>query len=1425
MEIIRKTIHRAMKIGSTSDVITGRTTNGEIYTKSGISYTMTPDLDAMYYFKISLMSKVKDIAFLDPIPVDLSLSGDITGVTYTTTTTTIPPTTTTTTTLPPTTTTTTLPPTTTTTTTTLRPVLSAEYSFACELTGITECTTFERAYAIRINFDLINFEDRYLYEAFTLGIYVFNQMTLNELRSTDFLLTDYNTRAEAFRIYLSEVYGYNIQSVIYRRENLSCICEPVIPTTTTTTTIAPTTTTTTTVEPTTTTTTTLPITTTTTTEFVPYTGTSTTTTTTEAPITTTTTTVEPTTTTTTTVAPTTTTTTTKIYPLSVDYNYYCELSGSTEPYGVDGNERVSMFTVNFNSYSVNEYINQSFTANFITYPMISLDQLLNVDITNNIDFIKRVDDFRIYLFVKYGFIVQYESYININAGCTIAPPTTTTTTTLAPTTTTTTLAPTTTTTTLPPTTTTTTTLRPVLSADYIFACELDGVDCITYERAYAIKINFDLINYEIKYMFDAFTLGIYVFNQMTLDELRSIDFLLVDYNFRAEAFRIYVSNLYGFNVQTITYRNENFDCDCFPTTPTTTTTTTIPPTTTTTTTVEPTTTTTTTLPITTTTTTEFVPYTGTSTTTTTTEAPITTTTTTIEPTTTTTTTLPPTTTTTTTVNLPLSADYSYYCEVSGIIPTGNERVYKITINYIDHSIDEYINQAFVVNSINYNAITINQLMDITFINNTNFTTRVDDFRIYLFNLYGLIIQTEPYINVNAGCIIVPTTTTTTLPPTTTTTTLPPTTTTTTTEFVPYTGSSTTTTTTEAPITTTTTTIAPTIVSKSMSYQYGCQYYNDGGIDKNTGYSIATGIVVDTLYSNDTHSYTYYDVFTDYSYNGDEKIFNKTTYDYLSNLTSEDDVIIKFNELIDYVVYVESVLDIFDVIILWDTESCPQDIVITTTTTTIPPTGRFYGANYTSFVCDIVYGEYNDEHARAYLLNIYKYIDGVLTDEFHYDLSASYDGGIIEALLPNELEKLTVSAYDVRVNKILAYLQTLVELEGFTPSNIVNSSRMHDPVSCPISVVYTDSFIIEDCTCELIDPTTHIPHYLTVFGGVTNGYYYESEIANIIANTVGAGMYFDSWQGADSFINDKYTTTTFITMPNNDLSVTAIFYPYVNAKINGVDSGYIYTKGAIITITAPEPPLHYHFVNWSGNTEFITSGSTTTTTIQITIDTTDIVIGYVFAPDPTYTLTVNNGIIVNPELVLVWDDINNTPINPYSLVEWNNFFDLPTNGGEFTAVYVNGNEVNLIGGANITLKSSIFANNLNLLEINDLLGCIQYGENSCFDSAYFITHINLPVIKTIGGDFFLGLAVTNISFPSLISVGSFSFAGWLNISSINIPVCTDLGGTVTDDNVFYGIIGNIITLTVPVALMTCNGGLPDGDIQYLQANNDVTIITV
>jgi hypothetical protein len=107
----------------------------------------------------------------------------------------------------------------------------------------------------------------------------------------------------------------------------------------------------------------------------------------------------------------------------------------------------------------------------------------------------------------------------------------------------------------------------------------------------------------------------------------------------------------------------------------------------------------------------------------------------------------------------------------------------------------------------------------------------------------------------------------------------------------------------------------------------------------------------------------------------------------------------------------------------------------------------------------------------------------------------------------------------------------------------------------------------------------------------------------------------------------------------------------------------------------------------------------------------------------------------------------------------------------------------------------------------------------------VTSITLPSLETID---FEGLAYNNATsyfFPNVTSIGFQAFTSCTSLTTISIPSCTDLGGTVGDDGVFNSLSGNNVTLTVPAALMTCNSGNPDGDIQYLQANNTVTVITV
>ena len=95
-------------------------------------------------------------------------------------------------------------------------------------------------------------------------------------------------------------------------------------------------------------------------------------------------------------------------------------------------------------------------------------------------------------------------------------------------------------------------------------------------------------------------------------------------------------------------------------------------------------------------------------------------------------------------------------------------------------------------------------------------------------------------------------------------------------------------------------------------------------------------------------------------------------------------------------------------------------------------------------------------------------------------------------------------------------------------------------------------------------------------------------------------------------------------------------------------------------------------------------------------------------------------------------------------------------------------------------------------------------------------------------FYNCISLFDISLPVLTTAGDSCFVGCTSLSVIDISNCDYLGSTVGDDSVFSGIINCTITLTIKSALMTCNEGQPDGDIQYLTdvaQGNTVTIIQV
>jgi hypothetical protein len=263
------------------------------------------------------------------------------------------------------------------------------------------------------------------------------------------------------------------------------------------------------------------------------------------------------------------------------------------------------------------------------------------------------------------------------------------------------------------------------------------------------------------------------------------------------------------------------------------------------------------------------------------------------------------------------------------------------------------------------------------------------------------------------------------------------------------------------------------------------------------------------------------------------------------------------------------------------------------------------------------------------------------------------------------------------------------------------------------------------------------------------------------------------------------------------------------------------------------------------------------------------------------------IILN--LRLTFDDISNVQGvigDPSDVSAWNTYFELPDYGNEFTSVTVEGNVVQLSGGSNITLKESLFDQGdqlgTYLLEVDDQLGCIveleynvfgtdDYGDgcpnltsvrlpsattigdnafqdctslttidlpsaisigttnrssSSAFRKCTSLTTIDLPSATTIGGGAFNQCtSLTTIDLPSATTIGDNAFQDCTSLTTIDLPVCTNLGDTTGDDIVFFDILGNTITLTVPISLMTADSGNPDGDIVFLQDNNTVTVVTV
>jgi hypothetical protein len=157
---------------------------------------------------------------------------------------------------------------------------------------------------------------------------------------------------------------------------------------------------------------------------------------------------------------------------------------------------------------------------------------------------------------------------------------------------------------------------------------------------------------------------------------------------------------------------------------------------------------------------------------------------------------------------------------------------------------------------------------------------------------------------------------------------------------------------------------------------------------------------------------------------------------------------------------------------------------------------------------------------------------------------------------------------------------------------------------------------------------------------------------------------------------------------------------------------------------------------------------------------------------------------------------------------------------------------------ITAGIVCFSGCIGLTLVN--LPSLTTAGNYCFSYCHGLSSINFPLLQTIGSQCFSDCTnLISVDFPLLNVITAHSFRRCYSLISISIPNCQYLGtggsgGTSGAlvlcpeyNYVFAEITGNTITLTIPSYFMS-NWDVPipespDGDVQYLQANNNVTII--
>ena len=187
------------------------------------------------------------------------------------------------------------------------------------------------------------------------------------------------------------------------------------------------------------------------------------------------------------------------------------------------------------------------------------------------------------------------------------------------------------------------------------------------------------------------------------------------------------------------------------------------------------------------------------------------------------------------------------------------------------------------------------------------------------------------------------------------------------------------------------------------------------------------------------------------------------------------------------------------------------------------------------------------------------------------------------------------------------------------------------------------------------------------------------------------------------------------------------------------------------------------------------------------------------------------------LILVYDNILNTPVLASDLAAWNTFFNTAINAiTPFSSVTIVDNSIVLAGCKGLSIPTSLFDGDTHILCISDTSAdCVVSVGDTAFEGATSLHTVSLPYAAGIGVMAMSScLQLETLYAPNAINIQSGAFANCPALTDVYINGCTGtLGGTALDDNVFLNC-GVVDRIWVSIVQQTINAGGADGDLSYI-----------